>query len=123
MTSHLAWTDWMELNQESTGHLPEKAGVYEIACQNICCTVYIGSAAGRYGLRQRLRQRSGDPQRFLSGHEKWLRKQGCRLMFRCAEVGDKNQAKISESQLIDNYIKDHGHLPHGNKRRPQVGEN
>lgn len=114
-----SWSQWQRLDKESLPSIPEMLGVYEISCQEASCIVYIGSAAGRNGLRQRLGQRISNPERYLSGHEKKLRKQGCHLMFRCAEASSKEQAKSWESSLINEYKSHHGHLPHGNTQTPR----
>ena len=118
MTPTLSWSEWRPLERSSVRDLGQCPGVYQISCQATSCLVYVGSATGRAGLRQRLSQRVDDPQRYLSTYEKRLRKQGCCLMFRYSEAGSAAQAKDWEAVEIDEYRKLHGHLPPGNKVTP-----
>jgi len=118
MTLTLSWSQWWPLERGSITGVPERPGVYEISCQAASCIVFIGSAAGRGGLRQRLGQRVNAPERNLSAYEKRLRKQGCRLMFRYAESDSGEQARDWESVWINKYKRHHGHLPPGNTVTP-----
>ena len=119
MTLPQSWSQWQLLDKDSVRNIPEDPGVYEISCQAGLCTVYIGRATGKSGLRQRLGGRVINPERYLSGHEKKLRKQGCRFMFRYAEAASRKEAICWESTLISEYKKHHGHLPHGNTQTPR----
>jgi len=118
MTLPPSWSQWQPLDKDSLRNILERPGVYEISCQIASCIVYIGRATGKGGLRQRLEGRVLNPEKNLSGHEKKLRKQGCRLMFRYAEAGSRKEAMCWESALINEYKKHHGHLPHGNTQTP-----
>lgn len=106
--------------KDSMRNIPEVPGVYEISCQAGLCTVFIGRAIGKGGLRQRVGQRITNPKRFLSGYEKRITKQGCRLLFHYAQADTREQAKYWESALINEYKKLHGHLPPGNKQTPHM---
>ncbi|MBA7618555.1 hypothetical protein ES703_25885 [subsurface metagenome] len=112
------WSEWLLLDKKNLIRIPKFSGVYEISCQAVLCIVYIGSATGHGGLRQRLGQRINNPKKNLSGYEKQLRKQGCDLMFSYVETGNAAQARYHEPAFINEYKTHHGHLPPGNKVTP-----
>jgi hypothetical protein len=113
------WSEWCPLEKNYISKVPHIPGIYQVSCQSTLCVVYIGSAIGRGGLKQRLSQRVDNPAKNLSLYEKSLRKQGCRLMFRYAEAGSKILAKDWETEEINQYKSQHGHLPPGNKQTPR----
>jgi len=117
-TSRKSWYLSGELSKSYVAKLPESPGIYQVSCQATDCVVYIGSATGRGGLRQRLSQRVDDPKRYLSAYEKRLRQQNCRLMFRYAVATSRTQALDWKAAEINEYRNHHGHLPPGNKVTP-----
>jgi len=119
MIAVVAWSEWQALEKSYVANLPQSPGIYQVSCQATDCVVYIGSATGRGGLRQRLSQRVDNPKRYLSVYEKRLRQQNCRLMFRYAEATSRTQALDWETTEINEYRKHHGHLPPGNKMTPR----
>ena len=119
MTAVLSWSEWQPLERNYVRGLPQCPGVYQVSCQATSCIVYIGSATGRGGLKQRLGQRVDDPARYLSVYEKCLREQNCRLMFRYAEAMSEAQAIDLETAEITEFRKHHGHLPPGNRVAPR----
>lgn len=115
----LPWSEWQPLEKDYVAGLPQRPGVYQVSCQATSCVVYVGSATGRGGLKQRLSQRVDNPLRYLSVYEKRLREQGCRLMFRHAEASSGTQAIDWETAEINEYKSHHGHLPPGNRLTPR----
>lgn len=119
MAAIIAWSEWRALEKSYVADLPQSPGIYQVSCQATDCVVYIGSATGRGGLRQRLSQRVDNAKRYLSAYEKRLRQQNCRLMFRYAEAASRTQTLNWEAAEINEYRNHHGHLPSGNKMTPR----
>jgi len=65
MTAVVVWSEWRTLEKSYVANLPQSPGIYQVSCQAMDCVVYVGSATGRGGLRQRLSQRVDNPKRVL----------------------------------------------------------
>jgi len=116
-----AWSNWLPLDTFTVREsVPKTPGVYQIRPIGASGPAYIGSATGKGGLKQRLKQRASNPKRNLSGFEKKLVQLGFQLEFCYAEADTVQCAKDRESQLLNRYRLSHnGQLPPGNKVTPR----
>ena len=70
----------------------------------------VGRAIGKEGLRQRMKQRYRDPERYLSPLEKQALSEGLELFFWGIPCPSKDEAKVVEAYLIKTL------QPPGNRR-------
>ncbi len=128
--STLNWSEWHALESKSiTLPVPDSPGVYEVRTniafgrlKGYSAVVFIGSSV-RSLKKRLLGQRIGNPERFLSGAEKYLRQAGHSLQFRYAETVDGLTARNLESQMLKDCDLEYWELPPGNAvlPRPKLG--
>jgi len=126
----LNWSQWHPLDSESLSvPVPDSPGVYQVQTdfsfgrlKGYSSAVFIGSAM-RSLKKRLLDQRIGNPKRFLSGAEKWLRNAGHPLQFRYAKTIDGLTARNLESQMLNDYDQEHWELPPGNAVLPRPKSN
>ena len=125
--SQVAWSDWYPLDSQSANiPIPNSPGVYEIRTdfrlnrlRGQSPIVCIGSSVP--SLRNRIiNQRIGNPDRYLSRAEKFLRQAGHALQFRYGRTVDGNTARNLEAQMLQAYEEEHWELPPGNAELPRL---
>ena len=121
MLQDLPWSPQLPLEKGVVSELvPQKLGVYQIRPIAALSTAYIGSAIGKFELKQRISQRVSDPSRYLSVFEKQLSQIGLKLEFFFAITNTIEYAKYYEFMLLDSYKTLHENkLPPGNKNMPK----
>lgn len=126
MRKESVWSPWYRLEAEEAGRtVPDRPGVYQVRVdftfgrlKGNSSVVSIGSAVPN--LRRRLLdQRIGNPDRFLSRAEKWLRQAGHTLQFRYATTVDGPTARNLEAQMLEDYEREHWELPPSNAMLPR----
>ena len=127
----IKWSKWYPLTEECRAEdVPDAPGIFEIRTDyefgrlvGTSRVVYIGSAANgkKPSLRVSLvKQRIGDPDRYLSRSEMALRYDDAnKLEFRFATAIDGKTAKEMKIQWLNEYETHHWELPPGNSLLPQ----